>query len=99
VLLNATGTLAIALALFVLAMLSRRLGRVTHAKPTYIYMHISAVFIALSAIIKIANGLRDQPINDAAIWVLVYNVVPAIGITISLMVAWRYWSWLFAERD
>jgi hypothetical protein len=32
-------------------------------------------------------------------WVLLYNGLPALAVTLGLFVAWRYWSWLLAERN
>lgn len=89
----------LALALVWLALLSRRLGRVTHAPPYYRGLLAAALLIAISAAFRIIHGITETSIPSNAGWVLVYHGLPAIGLTIGVGFAWRYWSWLLAERD
>ena len=40
-----------------------------------------------------ADSLGESPVS-----VILYVGLPSVAITIGLIVAWRYWSWLLAER-
>ena len=96
------GTISITVAIFVLGELSRRLGRVTKASPYYVGFYIATAFVAVGVVARMATlfGQVAQITNlhDNIMWVLLYNGAPAFGITLALIVAWRYWSWLLAER-
>ena len=37
--------------------------------------------------------------NDHLFYLVTYHVPMAIGVTIGLIVTWRYWSWLLTERN
>jgi len=95
-LLSLFGPASIAITLAVLGLLSRRLGVVTHAKPYYRGFYIAAFLVAVSVLIRLTVLLNIQ--TDSTIHFL-YNALIASGVTIGVMVAWRYWSWLLAERD
>jgi hypothetical protein len=90
---------AIAIALFYLGMLSRRLGKVTHSLPYYMGLFVSAIIVALSPIAQITNNILNTNVEGSIWWALIYNGLPAFGLTLGISFAWRYWSWLFAERD
>ena len=97
---NWLGLALLAMSVTWLALLSRRLGRVTHAPPYYIGLLVAAGLLLLSAIIQLINDLRGVIISATnSWWVTVYIGLPALAITIALVFAWRYWSWLLAERD
>ncbi|MDX1991340.1 MAG: hypothetical protein SF029_03065 [bacterium] len=101
--LGAVGMLSISIALFVLARLSRRLGQVTHAAPTYIGFYVAAGLVLVGALVRFSH-LDSQlalltNLHHNKGWVLLYNGAPAAGVTLGVFVAWRYWSWLLAERD
>lgn len=97
------GTLGIALMLLALGKLSRRLGEATSAPPHYRGFYAGALCVFLSATAQGANLVLQVAPPDAIArstwWVIIYNGLPAAGITLGLMYAWRYWSWLLAERN
>ncbi|MEL6150629.1 MAG: hypothetical protein AAGK74_01815 [Chloroflexota bacterium] len=93
------GPAAIALALLWLALLSRRLGRVTHSAPYYVGLFVAAGCVAISPIAQVVNLILKTNVERSIGWALVYNGLPAVGLTLGISFAWRYWSWLFAERD
>jgi chromate transport protein ChrA len=97
------GYVAMAVALFVLARLSRRLGEVTHAKDYYRGYYIAIALIIIGMIVRFYFITRGQASLQAANQKLVYTLLsdglPALGITIGLIITWHYWSWLLAERD
>lgn len=102
-LVGAFGPLSICIMFVVLGLLSQRLGRVTRVKPYYIGLYIAALLFGISTLARVVNLGRgaDAAVNlgRESLLLFFYTVVPALGVTIGLIVAWRYWSWLFAERD
>lgn len=93
------GDACLALTLLLLGLLSRQLGAVTHAPPHYIGLMAAGGFLATSALAKLVNGLLNTPVEGSVGWALVYHGLPAFGVTVGVVFAWRYWSWLLAERD
>lgn len=97
------GYFAMAIALIVLGRLSQRLGEVTHARPYYRGHYLTAILICAGMLARLYFITRGQGSIQAANQNLVYTLLcdglPALGITIGLIVTWHYWSWLLAERD
>lgn len=97
------GYLSIGVALLVIAGLSRRLGHVTHARPYFIGNYLAAVLIWLGALARfyfITGGQGNPAASDGnLVYILLIDGLPALGVTIGLIVTWYYWSWLLAERD
>jgi hypothetical protein len=100
---GASGLAGVALALVVLGLLSRRLGKATRTTRHYIGFFFAAELLFVSAAAQLANLLfQFASVDDLAtsfFWVFLYSGLPAIGVTIGLFFAWHYWSWLLAERD
>jgi hypothetical protein len=98
---SALGWFGIGMLLGIMGLLSRRLGRVTRADDYYIGFFVGAGLILVSVVIRVVHGLGAPPQNltDSVLWVLLYHGAPALGLTIGVVTAWRYWSWLLAERD
>jgi len=90
---------AFAVSLVCLALLSRRLGRVTHSAPYYIGLLVAAAIVTISPIAYIITNILNTNVEGSIAWALIYNGLPAFGLTLGIFFAWRYWSWLFAERD
>ncbi len=90
------GPLGVMAMLLVLALLSRRMGRVTGVTPYYIGLLVAAALVAAGLA---ARALGVAPAPDDAAALLLYVGLPALGLTLALVVAWRYWSWLLAERN
>lgn len=87
------GPLGVAVALTVLGLLSQRLGMVTKIPPYYRWFYVATGFMVVSIVSRLMYvGYPDERI------VLAYTTTFAIGATLGLIVAWRYWSWLFGER-
>lgn len=101
-LLAAIGVLSLSVMLLVLAGLSRRLGRVTRARPYYVGLILSAGLVFLgfvSRVVRLFQADSAADLTDSVAWVLLYHGASAFGLTLGVMVAWRYWSWLLAERE
>jgi divalent metal cation (Fe/Co/Zn/Cd) transporter len=97
------GYFAMGVALLILLQLSKRLGGVTHARPYYWVYYISIALIWGGILVRLLFITIGQSFLQAANIKLVYTLMsdglPAVGITIGLIVTWHYWSWLLAERD
>ncbi len=99
-LLGLLGPLSVGIALVVMGALSRRLGAQTHAKPYFLGFYAAAALMILSVaaqFLYLLLALPHQP--DDLLWLLLTEGLPAIAVTIGVIFAWRYWSWLLAERD
>ncbi|GAB4520253.1 MAG: hypothetical protein OHK0046_30230 [Anaerolineae bacterium] len=96
------GIAVIGLVLVLLGILSYRLGRVTRAQAYYRWFYVAAVFVEIGVAARILNFsgrlASIDGLNDNIGWVLLYFGAPAFGVTVGTVVAWRYWSWLLAER-
>ena len=97
------GTFGILIMLVVMGLLSRRLGKATRARPYYLMFFAAAVITGISLIAHLVNLVigataEGGPPSDPG-WVLLINGLPALAVTLGLYSAWRYWSWLLAERD
>jgi hypothetical protein len=99
------GLSGIAYLLFILAELSKRLGLVTKMAPYYrgLYFGAGCVIFALAAWLlaraesaspELELAFLRTPLADE----LLYQLPLAVGMTVSLVVAWRYWGWLLRER-
>jgi uncharacterized membrane protein len=85
--------------LVVLGYLSRKLGGVTHARPYYAGFFLAALLVVLSVSIRFLRLVSTTVVSDMAQWGVLYNGLFAAGVTLGVFVAWRYWSWLLAERS
>lgn len=91
--------------LYILSILSRKLGAVTKMKP---YYRGNYVAMALILIAVIAHSLRltslispdvlPSALNSEAFYVAVYDLPMAAAATLGLLIALRYWGWLFREQ-
>lgn len=102
-LLGLLGGIAIATALVVLGLLSKRLGSVTRTPPYYVWLYVAAGLMLVSILTRLVH-LGQGPevavtLIEDKVSVLLYAGLPAIAITLGVVVAWRYWSWLLAERN
>lgn len=108
------GPASISLMLLVMGVLSQRLGRAIHARPYYLVFYLSAALVAVAIVVRLVNLGTPLPVPEisatavepteftapmATGWVVLYNGLVALGVTLGLVVAWHYWSWLLAERD
>ncbi len=97
------GLMAVAVALFILARLSRRLGTVTHAQPQYRGLYLAALLVLggvaarLGYLTNFIGSGGDLTHN--LVYIVLCDGLPALGVTLGVMVTWYYWSWLLAERD
>ena len=99
-LLGLMGPISIMVALIVVGLLSRQLGEQTNAKRFYLGFFAAAILIFISIAAQFLDLILHFPHNDTLLlWIFVDDGLPAIAVTIGVIFAWRYWSWLLAERD
>lgn len=96
------GPISIAVAMTVMARLSKRLGSVMRTPRYYMMFYLGAGLMAVSVLARLLNIGRGDAIADMLVHdpvaILLYVGLPAVAITLGLVAAWRYWSWLLAER-
>ena len=94
---------AIGCAMVVLARLSQRLGSVTHARPYYIGLYVAAVMIWAAMLVRLlfitSPDISLGAANQNLVYTLLSDGLPALSVTLALVITWYYWSWLLAERD
>jgi len=97
------GPFAIGCTLIVLGRLSQRLGHVAEVRPYYLGLYVAAGLVWAGMLVRlyfITRGLADsQALEQNVLYTLLNDGLPAIGITLGLILTWYYWSWLLAERD
>ncbi len=98
------GLLAVFFSLFILANISRRLGEVTTMKPYYRGFYVAMGILLIPLMVRIVrSNVVLSPEVQPALWrtplfhLAAFYLPFAIAITISVIVAWRYWGWLFRE--
>ncbi len=97
-LLGLCGPASIIVALIVLALLSQRLGAVTKRPPLYRWLFVSVALVGISVIARLVNLGAAEPPGRGSIVVMLDDVPLALGLTLAVFIAWRYWSWLLSER-
>ena len=93
---SVSGLAAVMVVLYILAALSRRLGAVTKMKPYYRGFYAAIAGIAFA----IGVAILRQPImpSDLSVYLFLFYLPLLLSGIISLVVAFRYWGWLFRER-
>ncbi|MDZ4770681.1 MAG: hypothetical protein SGJ24_16265 [Chloroflexota bacterium] len=90
--------IAVAFALIVMGILSRRLGTAMRVHAYYIGFYAAALMMLISGgarFYTVIAPLERLP----ELWRLaLLEGLPALALTLAVMLAWRYWSWLLAER-
>jgi hypothetical protein len=91
--------------LYIFSVLSRKLGSVTKMRPFYrgFYLAIGLIGLALVSswlllTVRITPDLLPVAWRDETLYLIIFNAALAIAATLSLVLAWRYWGWLFKER-
>ena len=104
--LSPLGTISIIFLFFILARLSGKLGAVTRMLPYHRWFLAGQGFLGvalISQLLRISELLTRQASclwSDMSLaYLITYHLPMAIGVTIGLVVTWRYWSWLLTERD
>jgi hypothetical protein len=88
----------------IMASLSRKLGAVTKMRAYYRGFYVSAIFLLVSLIayflktsVLLASEQAPALLNNDLFYLLTYYLPLAMGTSISLAIALRYWDWLLKE--
>ncbi len=102
---SSLGLLAVIVTVFTLAALSQRIGQVRKMPPLYRGFYIgaacliTALFVRFLRVSALPTPLEGPAfLNDDRFYLLAYHLPLALGLTVSLVVTWRYWGWLLRER-
>jgi len=104
VLLSPLGPMSLVGLLFVLDVysnLSRRLGEVNRMPPYYRRFLIGSGFVTVALVAQIIRIAADISCDSRVSFLLsplfgliAFHIPLLIGIFVSVLTAWRYWSWL-----
>lgn len=104
--LGTLGTLAVIYLFYMLAKLSERLGSVERMAPLYRYYYVAACLVAVGLVTQVVIAGASATPNSSPNWLfaawfvlLMYYLPLTVGVTIGLVVSWRYWSWLIVHQD
>lgn len=98
------GDIGLIAALVVMGRLSGRLGSASGVERHHRLFYLAGALIGLRLVCfhalptLIPSAVPIAATLDAG-WVLIIDGLPALGITLGVVAAWRYWSWLLAERS
>jgi hypothetical protein len=92
--------IAFAFAFVTMGLLSRKLGIATRAKPYYLGFFAAAGLMLISGGARFLYALLPIDAGSVAdiLRLLLLDGLPALAATLAVILAWRYWSWLLAER-
>ena len=103
---SSLGLVGLIYTIIIMARLSQRLGAVTKMRPLYRGLYLAAAFILVPLIVHFLRlSTLGTPPEEMSVlrqdWciLLFYSLPMAIGMTVSLVITWRYWSWLLRERS
>jgi hypothetical protein len=108
--LGTAGLASVALMLAILARLTRRWQAVTRTRSYYRWFYVAGVLVALAALARlvrigylpvIAQEQGLSPLQEPSSWFYLafYHLPLVIAATISLLLAWRNWGWLFRVQE
>jgi hypothetical protein len=100
------GAIAVGYLLYIFAVLSRKLGAVTKAKPRYRWLYVSIAMVVVTAaiewmVLSVHAASQNDPTLIVSEWFhLIGHTLPLLAAAmIALVVVIRYWGWLFREND
>jgi uncharacterized membrane protein len=103
--LSALSLAAVAYTFYILANLSRRYGEVIRMPPYYrgFYVAMGLVAIALFShlmqdMVISAPDQGPELLSQEWFHLLTYYLPLALAVTLSIGIAWRYWSWILKEH-
>lgn len=83
------GSVGVVIALAVLAFLSKKLGEAWGMRPLYRFIYVAGAVIIFRALLLLA---LPAPVFSSA--KMTATGVYTAAITVSLLAAWPYWSWV-----
>jgi hypothetical protein len=102
-LLSTAAPLALIILLWVMAQISRRFGEVTHRPPLYRGFYVAMILMLFPLVVRLlAIGLAEEARDDLggnSVEALSHDLPLALGITLGVIIAWRYWGWLVYAHE
>jgi hypothetical protein len=104
--LGTLGLISLIYALLILAQLGKKLGAVTKMRSTYRGYYVAVCLVGLALVLRLlrtsvfwaqSDGL-PAALNEPLLYLLLYHLPLAVGLTIGLAITWYYWKWLLKER-
>jgi len=100
------GLISLIYALLILAQLGKKLGAVTKMRSVYRGYYAAVVLVGLSLVLRLvrASVFWAEPdslpaaLNEPLLYLLLYHLPLAVGMTVGLAITWHYWKWLLKER-
>ena len=100
------GLIGLLFALSLYINLSRRLGEVTKMPPRYRWLWVGSGFIILALVVSILRrsaflSCKNEVafLTSSEFGLIFYHIPLLIGVTISLLAVWPYWSWLLKSEQ
>ncbi|RME76062.1 MAG: hypothetical protein D6784_06695 [Chloroflexi bacterium] len=95
------GTLSVIVLCYILARLSERFGAVVKLPPYYRYYYAALGLLSIALIVQIilSTGTAQEPGNSPWFVLFGYHLPMVSGVTVCLLVTWKYWNWLLSEGD
>lgn len=105
--LDTVGLISLVSILVILARLTQKWEVVTKSRSYYQLFYISAGLVGLAAAVRLlrvsylvaATGPQFFLNPQSWFYLCLYHLPLAIGVTISLGVAWKSWGWLLGESS
>jgi hypothetical protein len=96
------GSFGLMTACVVLGLLSGRLGHASGAQPFHRCFYAAAVLLfvraALRGSVLFLGWSSPEAVAADPAWIVLTDGLLATALTLAVVIAWRYWSWLLAER-
>ncbi len=103
ILLSAAAPLALMVSLWLLAQISRRFGNVTRRPPLFRLFYFSVGLMVFPTLVRLlAIGMTEDQragLGGNSLGALAHDLPLAAGITLALVIAWRYWGWLIYASE
>jgi hypothetical protein len=105
--LGTAGLGAVVFVLVILARLTQKWEAVTHSGSHFRLFYLASVLVGLAAVSRLvrigypsATGGTPSFLYQPQSWFYLcfYHIPLAVGLTLSLALAWRNWGWLIMEK-
>lgn len=100
---SATATLSLVIVFHILAKLSKQFGSVLKMPDYYKGYYLAEALGSIAFLMHLwqASLFLSPPPSAEPIWAILglYHLPLALALTIALVITWKYWSWLFIEKE
>lgn len=105
--LGTAGLVALILILGIMGRLTQRWEQVTRSKSHYHLFYAAATLLVIASLMRLVrvgymfSTAGPSALSDPKSWVylFLYHLPLAAGLTLSLIVTYRNWGWLLRERN